>query len=57
MLSLRGKHLDLTLNYKDYFSCISSLYQEYSMSEVEQVHHDIIHSKGAKGKLVLKISQ
>lgn len=31
--------------------------QEYSMSEVEQVHHDIIHSKGAKGKLVLKISQ
>jgi len=30
--------------------------QVYSMSEVQQVHHDIIHSKGAKGKLVLKVS-
>ena len=26
------------------------------MEEAAQVHHDIIHSKGAKGKLVLKVS-
>ena len=25
------------------------------MEEAAQVHHDIIHSKGAKGKLVLKV--
>jgi len=30
--------------------------QVYNMEDVQQVHHDIIHSKGAKGKLVLKIS-
>lgn len=30
--------------------------REYSMSEVQQVHHDIIHSKGAKGKLVLRVA-
>jgi len=26
------------------------------MEGVQQVHYDIIHSKGAKGKLVLKVS-
>ena len=26
------------------------------MDQAAQVHHDIIHSKGAKGKLVLKVS-
>jgi len=30
--------------------------QEYSMDEVQQIHHDIMHSKGAKGKLVLKVA-
>ena len=30
--------------------------KEYSMAEVQQVHNDIIHSKGAKGKLVLKVA-
>merc|ERR1712133_251334 len=30
--------------------------KEYNMEEAAQVHHDIIHSKGAKGKLVLKVS-
>ena len=30
--------------------------KEYSMAEVQQVHKDIIHSKGAKGKLVLKVA-
>jgi NADPH2:quinone reductase len=30
--------------------------QVYNMEDVQQVHHDIIHSKGAKGKRVLKIS-
>ncbi|XP_023330212.1 quinone oxidoreductase-like [Eurytemora carolleeae] len=29
--------------------------QEYTMDEVQQVHHDIIHSKGAKGKLVIRV--
>jgi len=29
--------------------------KEYTMDEVQQVHYDIIHSKGAKGKLVLKV--
>lgn len=28
----------------------------YGMTEVQQVHYDIIHNKGAKGKLVIKIS-
>jgi len=31
--------------------------QEYCMDQVAQVHHDIIHSKGAKGKLVLKVAE
>ncbi len=31
--------------------------REYAMSEVQQVHHDIVHSKGAKGKLVLKVAE
>jgi len=31
--------------------------REYSMSEVRQVHHDIVHSKGAKGKLVLRVAE
>merc|ERR1719410_1776095 len=31
--------------------------REYAMEEVQQVHYDIIHSKGAKGKLVLKVGQ
>lgn len=30
--------------------------REYSLDQVAQVHYDIIHSKGAKGKLVLKVS-
>ncbi len=31
--------------------------REYAMmSEVQQVHYDIVHSKGAKGKLVLKVA-
>jgi NADPH2:quinone reductase len=30
--------------------------REYGMSEVQQVHNDIIHSKGAKGKLVLRVA-
>ena len=34
-----------------YFSC-----QEYTMDQVAQVHHDIVHSKGAKGKLVLRVA-
>jgi len=29
---------------------------EYAMDEVQKVHIDIIHSKGAKGKLVLKVA-
>jgi len=29
--------------------------REYAMEEAQQVHYDIIHSKGAKGKLVLKV--
>ena len=31
--------------------------REYAMEEVQQVHYDIIHSKGAKGKLVLSVSK
>jgi len=31
--------------------------KEYSMEEVQQVHYDIIHSKGAKGKLVLRVGE
>merc|ERR1719481_822913 len=31
--------------------------KEYAMDEVQQVHYDIIHSKGAKGKLVLKVAE
>ena len=31
--------------------------KEYGMDEVQQVHYDIIHSKGAKGKLVLKVTE
>ena len=31
--------------------------QEYNMEEAAQVHHDIIHSKGAKGKLVLRVAE
>merc|ERR1719288_186401 len=31
--------------------------KEYAMEEAQQVHYDIIHSKGAKGKLVLKVGQ
>ncbi|TRY75456.1 hypothetical protein TCAL_07106 [Tigriopus californicus] len=30
--------------------------REYDMTEVQQIHHDIVHSKGAKGKLVLKVT-
>jgi len=30
--------------------------KEYNMDQASQVHHDIIHSNGAKGKLVLKVS-
>lgn len=30
--------------------------KEYEMDNVQQVHYDIIHSKGAKGKLVLKVA-
>jgi len=30
--------------------------KEYAMEEVQQVHYDIIHSKGAKGKLVLRVA-
>lgn len=30
--------------------------QEYCMADVQKVHHDIIYSKGAKGKLVLKVA-
>jgi len=29
--------------------------KEYNMEQAAQVHHDIIHSKGAKGKLVLRV--
>lgn len=29
--------------------------KEYKMEDVQEVHKDIINSKGAKGKLVLKI--
>jgi len=28
----------------------------YGLEEVQQVHYDIIHSKGAKGKLVIKVA-
>lgn len=31
--------------------------REYAMEEVQQVHYDIIHSKGAKGKLVLRLGK
>merc|ERR1711899_95686 len=31
--------------------------REYAMEEVQQVHYDIIHSKGAKGKLVLRVGK
>ena len=31
--------------------------KEYNMDQAAQVHHDIIHSKGAKGKLVLKVAE
>ena len=31
--------------------------KEYKMEEVKQVHHDIMNSSGAKGKLVLKIQE
>jgi len=31
--------------------------KEYSMEEAQQVHYDIIHSKGAKGKLVLRVAE
>merc|ERR1712038_488974 len=31
--------------------------KEYAMEEAQQVHYDIIHSKGAKGKLVLKVGK
>jgi len=31
--------------------------REYAMEEVHQVHYDIIHSKGAKGKLVLRVDK
>ena len=31
--------------------------REYAMEEVQQVHYDIIHSKGAKGKLVLRVEK
>jgi len=30
--------------------------KEYCMDQVQQVHHDIIYSKGAKGKLVIKVA-
>jgi len=30
--------------------------KEYTMDQVAQVHHDIVHSKGAKGKLVLRVA-
>jgi len=30
--------------------------KEYAMEEAQQVHYDIIHSKGAKGKLVLRVA-
>ena len=30
--------------------------REYSMNEVANVHIDIINSKGAKGKLVLRVA-
>ena len=38
------------------WNIIVCLCQEYMMDQAAQVHHDIIHSKGAKGKLVLKVS-
>jgi len=31
--------------------------KEYTMDQVSQVHHDIVHSKGAKGKLVLRVAE
>jgi len=31
--------------------------KEYNLEQAAQVHHDIIHSKGAKGKLVLKVAE
>merc|ERR1712083_875617 len=30
--------------------------KEYAMEEAQQVHYDIIHSKGAKGELVLRVA-
>jgi len=30
--------------------------KEYALEEAQQAHHDIIHSKGAKGKLVLRVA-
>ena len=33
------------------------IFQEYTMDQVAQVHHDIVHSKGAKGKLVLRVAE
>ena len=36
------------------FFCFFSRKQ---MEEVQQVHYDIIHSKGAKGKLVLRVNK
>ena len=29
--------------------------KEYNLEQASLVHHDIIHSNGAKGKLVLKV--
>ncbi len=30
--------------------------KEYDLSDVQQVHFDIVHSRGAKGKLVLRVA-
>ena len=63
------KHLSKLTNCQPYFSLSAIvagieagwvnpvINREYAMEEVQQVHYDIIHSKGAKGKLVLSVSK
>jgi len=65
--SIRGVQLQnaTIANYKEMGSAIVAgiesgwvnpvINREYALEEVQQVHHDIIHMKGAKGKLVIKV--
>jgi len=67
--SIRGVQLQNTTvtEYKEIGSAIVTgiesgsfnpvINREYPLEDVQQVHYDIIHLKGAKGKLVLKVGQ